>query len=332
MDFAHIDDLVTGYNDLAHHGNEAVEEKLDSFDLSRLRSIYSRVTGKCPNLLKRHHLCQEILKSYANWQTDRLLQNTTKSGISSEIVKLASLLSYHESSSWSIRTFQFGDQISEEDLSFFRCQSREQFYHKCGEDLLYRSKTFSTIVQDYPHLLRIGDYTCLLDHYFQHFYENYREDYRDFLSLVVSGLNQIQFQIVKIEFDNDLLKVTFDRQVPNMGYFHLKMPDAEMLTNLESSSRRACSEQQNDSDSNRQEQGHECSNSNNGSGLVIDLLDDNGDKINSGKLKVKVDQVGEFHYSGNWYFHPALYYRFTPIDPKQEELLMREEIFSNLLV
>jgi len=320
MDFNQIDDLITTYGQESGN-NDMIEEKLDHYDLERLRSIYSRVTKKKPDLLKRHHLCQEIIKSYQLWAIDKEKRDPVCDDL--EIIRLSSLLSLDDRSTFRSIEFSLGYDIQDEDCYLFGCKDQSEFYHKCTDELLYRSKIFSKLTLDHNSLLRSQKYSKLCDHYFNRLYEGYRENYRDYLLLLIIGLNIIQYQIVHLEFDscNSSLKIKYDSATPRLGYLHLTIPN-QFLDII--------------SDNDDTLTSHETNVSVNTctiSTIVLEDEDGNDNNDENGadsRLKRRIETEEIFEHSDRWVFFKQLGYRFTLIDPKKEEHSLKDEIFNSL--
>ena len=223
MDFNRIDDIITNYGDDAT-SNDNIQESLDQFDLEKLKAVYIRVTGRKPDLLKRHHLCQEIIKEYRDWIGEA---NAKSCPDNLNVVKIASLLQLTDSSSFRTVEFFIDDEIL--DFTLFGVQNRNQFYQKCQEELIFRSKTFAKIALEHNNLYRSNQSSKVLHLYFNNLYEGYSEEYCDYLLVCLVGLNLFKYQIIDIKFETDgifyhnsKLRIKYDTKTPSLCLFHLQ--------------------------------------------------------------------------------------------------------------
>lgn len=339
MDFANIDNLVSSYKQ-EESNHDMIHERLDQFDLEKLRSIYSRVIKKRPDLLKRHHLCQEIVNAYEMWLLERKKKGPECETI--ELIKLTSLLILDDRSSF--RTFRcsLGASIEESDCSLFNCKSKSEFYQRCAEELTYRSKIFSNITTDVSNnnLLKSGQYERLLNIYLSQLYHNYEEKYCDYLLLSIVGLNIFKYQIVKLG-ERSLGFGHLEGFAPSAQYSSsprgINLLEATLTPVLNSSgSVNSNSQAQLRNDKISFDYGAVAST------LIIKYdtathrlgyfhlkLIDFDNEISSDLPKLNEETQESFQYSDNWVYIDALKYQMTLIDPKSLDYSIKEEIFSS---
>ena len=313
MDFTNIDDYIKNYGK-DDSNNDGVQEKLDEYDIEKLRSIYSRVVGKRPDLLKRHHLCQEILKAYESWVSNKLKNKTECENI--EIIRLSSLLSLKNRSSFRTFNFSLGQSIENNEFTLFNVGDKLEFYQKCTEELVFRSSLFSKLTID-----SVKNPEKLLNLYFSHLYQGYRDIYCDFLTICVVGINLFQYQIVDLSFEKNTIKIKYDKSTSSLGYFHLDLPNFTTKDIMVMSTPTPTT-MHNDTEknfSNIIEIQSDC---------FTTQLQHNQSKSDTLDMSHNLNEI--FNYSDNWVYFDQFPFKFTIIDPKSHQCSMREEIFSSL--
>jgi hypothetical protein len=332
MDFNKIDEVVDRYYGKDKEATE-IEEKLDQYDLEKLRAIYSRLTGKSGQLLRRHHLCEEIKESHETWKNRKKVHR--QSG--DLALELKAVLPWLLEDRHSFRKVEFSPNAPI-DWHLFGCSDRDEFYQKCYDQLVFRSQQFSQIASSHRTLREHQCFHELFDLYFDTLYENYSSYpyLRDWLLVVIIALNLFRYHIVKLqlphrylftespvqcsdhsekrisreEFPSNLrFDLSYDSEIERMGVFHARVPQF-----IEESGKHPVDE--------KRSKGNLSSNE--------DISEAESEEKESGPLISKEEIEDNLSYSHKYLKFESINLKFSPDVEKTSEEDYMEEIFSQL--
>jgi len=234
--YRNIDDVVQLYekgNTQAADMN-GLEEKLDQFDLEKLKSIYNFISEKNGNLLRRQHLCKEIMIFYQKWLSERGSIDHAENFILEQKVVHSWLLD--DRHSFKFKEYHINHDMEPND---FGCNDKTEFYAKCGKELTLRSDRFSRIASENRTLKEKGLYEELIDLYLGQLYQGYDSANRDWLLVLIVGINLFNHHITRLAIpdrfgqDDTYFAITFDVEQPRLGIYHVKLPILDGLMGME---------------------------------------------------------------------------------------------------
>ena len=337
MNFNHIDDHVKRF-----YGDNVVvtdiDDRLDLFDIEKLKSIYYQLTNRQAKLIKRSQLCEEIRLIYQQWKKRQI---SNKSDFNLETRVICSWL-IDERHSYQSTIFNPKMQL---EWELFDCQDRSEYYQKCYDLLILRSQNFSQLSTEYKTTASNHTLESLFDNYFSTLYQNYQKycsDYlRDWLLLVIVGLNLFKYHIIKLQIphkfyyfynynninttnyelsfwkDNYLcqlveygsklihqleVKLVYDQEQKRMGIFHLHIPIFKTLDEVLEI---------------------------NDGNVISGVNKDDDDKQENLLLSNEHNDV--LIYPNQYLFTKKIKYRFTVNNQKNSEDEKMNEIFTRLL-
>lgn len=299
MDFNQIDEKIN-QNASANLNCEQLDDKLDNYNLDRLKSIYQKLTGRNPLLLKRAHLCQEIHRLYREWQKNK--RDGNQANYHTILNKLLLYLNLSDCSDFKTVTFQVTEPINYQLFDL----NENSYYQKCYDELLYRSTSFSQLCADHQSI-KPEVYGELFDMYFGAVYENYQNSDRNYLLLLLVGLNFWKYQIIKINY--------LDSNQSDKKHSNEKYSDWNQMDEMHSDNKH--------SDEKKRYEKVEI--------VYHTKLNSLGyfHLTHSPYLNIKSEVTDHFNYSDNWIYHNSMAYRFTIVENPLQNA--SNEFFQQLL-